>query len=96
MINVVKTYLPPLREYVDCLQKIWETRQVTNDGEFEKKLIGKLKKYLDDINHLRNTIHPKSLNSPQSSYLSNRVIQEPVDKLFKKLDRFISLIQRVY
>jgi dTDP-4-amino-4,6-dideoxygalactose transaminase len=56
MINVVKTYLPPLREYVGYLQKIWETRQVTNDGEFEKKLIKKLKKYLgvDNLVYVAN------------------------------------------
>ncbi len=54
------------------------------------------KTYLDDINHLRNTIHPKSLNSANASYTKNVVIKESVDELIEKLDRFISLIQKVY
>ncbi len=54
------------------------------------------KVYLDDINHLRNTIHPKSLNSIYASYVKNKVVQESIDDLVKKLDRFIFLIQKTY
>lgn len=56
----------------------------------------KWKKYLNDINYVRNTIHPKSLNSIDSSYKKNRVIQGTVELLFTNLDKFIRLIQRAY
>jgi len=54
------------------------------------------KKYLDDINHLRNTIHPKSLNSVYVSHMQNKVVQESIHELIRKLDRFILLIQKIY
>ncbi len=30
MINVTKTYLPPLEEYTRYLEKIWENNRLTN------------------------------------------------------------------
>ncbi|MEK7555199.1 MAG: hypothetical protein AAB516_00025 [Patescibacteria group bacterium] len=54
------------------------------------------KNYLDDINHLRNTIHPKSLNSVYASHMSNKVVRAPIDELIKNLDKFILLIQKKY
>jgi dTDP-4-amino-4,6-dideoxygalactose transaminase len=46
-INVTKTFLPPIDEYITYLHKIWQSGQVTNQGklliEFEKKA----KQYLD-------------------------------------------------
>lgn len=42
MINVTKTFLPPIEEYTKRLEKIWESRWLTNNGpnllEFETKL----------------------------------------------------------
>jgi hypothetical protein len=32
MINVTKTYLPPLEDYINYLQDIWKQGQVTNNG----------------------------------------------------------------
>lgn len=52
--------------------------------------------YLDDINHLRNTIHPKSLNSINASYQKNKVIKESIEELTNNLDRFIFLIEKTY
>lgn len=46
IISVTKTYLPPLKEYVKYLEKIWETGWVTNHGPFVAKLEKKLKDYL--------------------------------------------------
>jgi dTDP-4-amino-4,6-dideoxygalactose transaminase len=42
MLHVTKSYLPDLKEYVDYLEKIWSSNNLTNDGplllELEKKL----------------------------------------------------------
>lgn len=51
MINVTKTYLPPLEEYVEYLQGIWERNLVTNNGPLVKELEAKLKEYLG-VKHL--------------------------------------------
>lgn len=47
MINVTKTYLPPLEEYEQYLQGIWERNQLTNNGPLVRDLEAKLKDYLD-------------------------------------------------
>ncbi|MDQ3021271.1 MAG: DegT/DnrJ/EryC1/StrS family aminotransferase [Bacteroidota bacterium] len=46
MINVTKTYLPPLKEYTEQLKKIWETNWVTNQGPLAENLEHRLKEYL--------------------------------------------------
>lgn len=51
MINVTKTYLPPLKEYVKYLEKIWESGYVTNYGKFAIQLEEELKKFLG-VKHL--------------------------------------------
>jgi dTDP-4-amino-4,6-dideoxygalactose transaminase len=51
MINVTKTYLPPIEEYTRYLEKIWETGWVTNNGPFVQQLEEKLKKYFG-VKHL--------------------------------------------
>ncbi|HEV8538667.1 MAG TPA: DegT/DnrJ/EryC1/StrS family aminotransferase [Bacteroidota bacterium] len=51
MINVTKTYLPPLREYNRFLKKIWLSRRVTNSGPLSLELERKLEKYLG-VKHL--------------------------------------------
>jgi dTDP-4-amino-4,6-dideoxygalactose transaminase len=51
MINVTKTYLPPLEDYIIYLKKIWDKGQVTNNGPLVHELEEKLKKYLG-VKHL--------------------------------------------
>ncbi len=51
VINVTKTYLPPLDEYVTYLERIWETDQITNNGPLVKNLESQLKEYLS-VKHL--------------------------------------------
>ncbi|WP_426060620.1 DegT/DnrJ/EryC1/StrS family aminotransferase [Hymenobacter sp. B1770] len=51
MINVTKTYLPPLAEYVAYLEGIWERTLVTNNGPLVVELEEKLKSYLG-VKHL--------------------------------------------
>ncbi len=46
MINVTKTFLPPLEEYTGKLKQIWDTHWVTNQGPLVEELELKLKKYL--------------------------------------------------
>lgn len=45
MINVTKTYLPPLDKYNEYLQKIWSKGWVTNYGPMVEELEGRLKEY---------------------------------------------------
>ena len=42
MVNVVKPYLPDLKEYVKQLDLIWEHNHLTNNGPLHKKLEKKL------------------------------------------------------
>ena len=51
-INVVKTYLPPLNEYVHFLQQIWDSNHVTNNGPLAKELEKRLEDHLK-VPHLQ-------------------------------------------
>lgn len=51
MIPVTKSFLPPIDEYISYLEKIWESNQLTNNGQFVKELEAKLKEYLG-VKHL--------------------------------------------
>ena len=46
MINVTKTFLPPLQDYQKYLQEIWSSNQVANGGQLWFQLQAKLKEYL--------------------------------------------------
>ena len=46
-IFVTKPFLPPLDEYIKYLEKIWSSKQLTNDGPFHQKFEKKLSEYLD-------------------------------------------------
>src|SRR5689334_369364 len=45
-IYVTKPYLPPLEEFIPLLERIWESRQLTNSGPFHVELEAALAKYL--------------------------------------------------
>lgn len=47
MINVTKTFLPPIAEYQQHLQRAYDNNWLTNRGELVLELEQKLKKYLD-------------------------------------------------
>lgn len=51
MINVTKTYLPPLEEYNKYLEKIWDRVFLTNNGPLLQELEAELKEYLG-VKHL--------------------------------------------
>lgn len=46
MINVTKTFLPPLDEYTKLLEQIWESKWIANRGQLYQKLVIDLKQYL--------------------------------------------------
>lgn len=46
MINVTQSFLPPIEEYSEILQKSWDKKWITNRGELLIELEKKLKKYL--------------------------------------------------
>jgi dTDP-4-amino-4,6-dideoxygalactose transaminase len=46
MINVTQTFLPPLEEYIVYLQRIWDSKWLTNRGVLVRELEDKLKIYL--------------------------------------------------
>ena len=47
MINVNKTFLPPLKDYVQYLEKIWDSAWITNNGVLVQELESKLSAHLD-------------------------------------------------
>ena len=51
-INVTKTFLPPLEEYMAQVQRAWDNEWLTNRGELVKELEDKLKAYLSVSNIL--------------------------------------------
>ena len=51
MINVTKTFFPPLEEYQVQLQRIWNNQWLTNRGELVLELEEKLKSYLS-VDHI--------------------------------------------
>jgi dTDP-4-amino-4,6-dideoxygalactose transaminase len=52
MINVTKTFFPPIEEYNSQVQRIWENQWLTNRGELVLELELKLKEYLSVSNVL--------------------------------------------
>ncbi|WP_298754900.1 DegT/DnrJ/EryC1/StrS aminotransferase family protein [uncultured Psychroserpens sp.] len=51
MITVTKTFFPPIEEYKAYIDKIWESKWLTNNGDLTKELTGKLTEHLN-ANHL--------------------------------------------
>jgi dTDP-4-amino-4,6-dideoxygalactose transaminase len=46
MINVTKTFLPPIEEYIALLKRAWEKEWITNNGELVRELEQSLKDFL--------------------------------------------------
>ena len=51
MINVTKTFFPPIQEYQEQLQRIWKNQWLTNRGELVLELEEKLRDYLS-VDHI--------------------------------------------
>ena len=50
VINVTKTFLPPIAEYNQQVQRAWDNQWLTNRGELVLELEEKLRKYLSVSN----------------------------------------------
>jgi dTDP-4-amino-4,6-dideoxygalactose transaminase len=46
MINVTKTFFPPIEDYQAHVQRIWDNQWLTNNGQLYKELSHKLQEYL--------------------------------------------------
>jgi len=46
-ITVTSPLLPPLSEFIPCLEDIWDNKWITNNGKYHQELEDKLCKYLD-------------------------------------------------
>jgi len=55
MINVTKTFLPPIEEYTSLLKRAWDKAWMTNNGELLRELEQKLKDYLGVSNVIVTT-----------------------------------------
>lgn len=55
MINVTKTFFPPIDEYTEQLQRVWDNEWLTNRGELVQELEEKLKAHLDTSSILMMT-----------------------------------------
>ena len=55
-VNVTKSYLPPLEEYISEISSIWDTHHLTNYGNLNKRLVNDLQKYLgiDNLHYVVN------------------------------------------
>ena len=51
MINVTKTFFPPIEDYQKQVQRIWDNQWLTNNGKLYKELSDKLTKHLG-INYI--------------------------------------------
>lgn len=51
MLNVTKSYLPPMEEYIRHLERVWRSGWLTNNGELVQELEAQLKEYLG-VKHL--------------------------------------------
>ena len=67
MINVTKTFFPPLEEYEHQLKRIWENEWLTNRGELVRELEENLKAHLDISNII--LIYFKSVFFTKYSYV---------------------------
>lgn len=77
-ILVTKSSMPPLEEYVEEIQSIWETTWLTNMGNKHKELTERLKAYLDvsDLSLMVNG-HMALELALQAFHLKGEVITTP-------------------
>lgn len=56
MINVTRSFMPPIEEYEKYIKDIWESRYLTNEGPNLKELVVQLKNYLslENVNIVTN------------------------------------------
>jgi dTDP-4-amino-4,6-dideoxygalactose transaminase len=78
MINVTRTDLPPLEDYIQYLGQIWSSKWVTNDGELVKLLERRLMDYLNVKNLLLVSNGTSALQIALKSFkINGEVITTP-------------------
>ncbi len=70
MINVTKTFFPPILEYSAQLERIWKNEWLTNRGQLTVELEEKLKAYLG----IGNIIIMNNGTLPLQISLKNKII----------------------
>ncbi len=78
-INVTKSYLPPLDEYIKEISEIWDNHQLTNYGPLNNKLLFKLKRYLqmDNLHYVSNGTTALQLALEALNINSGEIITTP-------------------
>ena len=49
-ILVTRSSMPPIDEYIDKMEKLWNSRWLTNQGKYHREFEKELKKYLSISN----------------------------------------------
>lgn len=75
-IYVTKPSMPPYEEYIEMIKPLWDTHNLTNMGEFHKKLEDGLKEYLGVKNlSLMTNGHMALEMAIQAMELEGRLLQ---------------------
>lgn len=77
-ITVTSPLLPPLEEFIPYLQEIWDSKWITNNGQFHKKLEAALAEYLGVpyVSLFTNGTLPL-ITSLQAMHITGEVITTP-------------------
>lgn len=96
-IMVTQPYLPPLEEFIPYLQKIWDSKWLTNNGSFHQQLEQALCEFLD-VDHLalcaNGTI--ALVTALQALRISGEVITTPYSFVATTHSLFWNNIQPVF
>lgn len=78
IITVTSPMLPPLEEFVPCLEKIWDNKWITNNGEFHQQLEKALCEYLgvEYLSLFTNGTLPL-ITALQAMHITGEVITTP-------------------
>ncbi len=80
-INVTKSYLPPIQEYIEEISKIWDTNWLTNFGPLSTELENKLKERFanENIHYVNNgtTALELAINAISENNEKDEIITTP-------------------
>lgn len=79
MINVTKTFLPPIEEYNQYISKIWQSCWLTNQGPLLRELEGKLSEFLNvkNLNYVTNGTIALQLSLKALDIVEGEIITTP-------------------
>lgn len=78
-INVTKSYLPPMEEYLDKISTIWDNHSLSNFGPLHAELEEKLKEYLnvDNLHYVVNGTMALQLSIEALNNKNGEIITTP-------------------